>query len=95
MLQTIRKDIEQTGAIISDLTFRIKVILSPYENIMELLQKIPGLGKKKVEDLIAERGVDMEAFPIEAHLVSWTGVCPNNNESVGKKVEEPPVATNS
>ena len=29
---------------------------------MELLQKIPGLSRKTVEDLIAEIGVDMEPF---------------------------------
>ena len=96
MLQTIRKDMEQTKAIIADLTCRIKEVLSPYENVMELLQKIPGLSRKTVEDLIAEIGVDMEAFPTEKHLASWAGVCPGNNENAGKKkVVEPPMATNS
>ena len=63
ILQTIRKDIEQTEAIIVDLTSRIKVVLSPYENVLKLLS--PGLSRKTVEDLIAEIGVDMEAFPTE------------------------------
>lgn len=95
MLQTIWKDIEQTEAIIANLTSRIKVVLSPYENAIELLQKVPGLSRKTVEDLIAEIGVDMEAFPTEKHLASWAGMCPGNNESAGKKVEEPHMATNS
>jgi transposase len=85
MLQTIRKDIEQTESIISDLTSRIKEVLSPYENVIELLRKIPGLDRKTVEDLIAEIGVDMEVFPTEKHLASWAGICPGNNESAGKK----------
>lgn len=58
MLQTIRKDMEQTEAIISDLTLRIKEVLSPYENVIDLLKKIPGLSRKTVEDLIAEIRVD-------------------------------------
>ena len=62
-MQTIRKDIEQTEAIIVDLTPRIKVVLSPYENVLKFLS--PGLSRKTVEDLIAEIGVDMEAFPTE------------------------------
>lgn len=37
MLQTIRKDMEQAEAIIADLTSRIKDVLSPYENVIELL----------------------------------------------------------
>lgn len=85
MLQTIRKDIEQTESIISNLTSRIKEVLSPYENVIDLLRKIPGLDRKTVEDLIAEIGVDMEVFPTEKHLASWAGICPGNNESAGKK----------
>lgn len=85
MLQTIRKDIEQTESILSDLTSRIKEVLSPYENVIDLLRKIPGLDRKTVEDLIAEIGVDMEVFPTEKHLASWAGICPGNNESAGKK----------
>lgn len=47
MLQTIWKDIEQTEAIIANLTSRIKVVLSPYENAIELLQKSPDLAGKQ------------------------------------------------
>lgn len=86
MLQTIRKDIEQTEGVIRELTSRIKEVLSPYENVIELLKKIPGLNRKTVEDLIAKIGVDMEVFPTEKHLTSWAGMCPGNNESVGKKL---------
>lgn len=96
MLQTIRKDMEQTETIIADLTSRIKDVLSPYENVITLLHKIPGLNRKTVEDLIAEIGVDMEVFPTEKHLASWAGICPGNNESAGKKkVEKPLMATNN
>lgn len=85
MLQTIRKDIAQTEEIITNLTSRIKDVLSPYENVIELLKKIPGLNRKTVEDLVAEIGLDMEVFPTEKHLASWAGMSPGNNESAGKK----------
>jgi transposase len=35
--------------------------------------------------LIAEIGVDMDAFPTPEHLASWAGVCPGNDESAGKR----------
>lgn len=37
-------------------------MLSPYENVLELLKEIPGLSHKTVEDLIAEIGLDMKFF---------------------------------
>jgi transposase len=34
--------------------------------------------------IIAETGAQMDAFPTAAHLASWTGVCPGQNESAGR-----------
>ena len=34
---------------------------------------------------MAEIGVDMSRFPTAAHLVSWAGLCPRNDESAGKR----------
>jgi transposase len=50
-----------------------------------LLMTITGVGKATAEVLSAEIGVDMSAFPTAAHLASWAGVCPGNNESAGKR----------
>jgi len=30
-------------------------------------------------------GVNMDLFPTELHLSSWSGMSPGNNESAGKK----------
>jgi transposase len=52
---------------------------------VKLLQTIPGIGLRVAEVIISEIGVDMTRFPTDAHLASWTGVCPGNNESAGKR----------
>lgn len=60
-------------------------MLSEYEHVQEQLKAIPGLNTKTVEDLVAEIGMHMNAFPSEKHLASWAGMCPGNNESACKK----------
>lgn len=94
MLQLIRKEINDTEQTIESLNQRIKEVLSPYENALELLKKVPGISAKSVEDLVAEIGLDMSVFPTEKHLASWAGMAPGNNESAGKKkVDEQPKET--
>jgi transposase len=52
---------------------------------VRLLQTIPVIGQRVAEVIISEIGVDMTRFPTDAHLASWAGVCPGNNESAGKR----------
>ncbi|HEV7373966.1 MAG TPA: IS110 family transposase [Pyrinomonadaceae bacterium] len=52
---------------------------------MQLLQTIPGVGERVAEAIVSEIGVDMSRFPSDAHLASWAGMCPGNNESAGKR----------
>jgi hypothetical protein len=85
LLQTIRQNTQHLEDQISGLNQKIKELLNPYENTLELLRQIPGLSTKTVEDLVAEIGLDMSVFPTEDHLCSWVGVAPGNNESAGKK----------
>jgi hypothetical protein len=37
------------------------------------------------EVIVSEIGVDMTRCPSDAHLASWAGLCPGNNESAGKR----------
>lgn len=95
MLRIIRQDIESMELLIKDLNERIKQLLLPYENVIELLKEVPGLSTQTVESLIAEIGLDMSVFPTEHHLASWAGMSPGNNESAGKKkAAELPMETN-
>jgi transposase len=57
----------------------------PFQNESKLIQTIPGISDVNASAILAEIGVNMSQFPDEAHLSSWAGVCPGNNESAGKK----------
>lgn len=95
MLQMIKNNIKNSEDSIKELDERIKTMLSPYDNVLELLCGVPGLSRKTVEDLVAEIGLDMNVFPNEKHLASWVGMCPGNNESAGKKkADASPMETN-
>lgn len=52
---------------------------------VRLLQTIPGVGERVAEVIVSEIGVDMSRFASEAHLSSWAGMSPGNNESAGKR----------
>ena len=77
---------------IDDLTKRIeemnKIIdeyMKEYENNKKKLEKMPGIGKRSAEIILAEIGQDMSRFPTASHISSWAGLCPGNNESAGKR----------
>lgn len=52
----------------------------------ERLDAIDGVNLTTIENVIAEIGVDMQVFPDEYHLSSWTGICPGNEESGGRRL---------
>lgn len=85
MLKTMLDNISFIEKQISSLDKKIASIIKSHQKEHELLQTIPGIGKKGANTIIAEIGVNMEAFPTAAHLASWAGLCPGNNESAGKK----------
>lgn len=51
----------------------------------ELVDTIPGIAQSIAQTIISEIGTDMMAFPSDAHLASWAGICPGNDESAGKR----------
>jgi transposase len=53
----------------------------------ENIDTIPGIGPRVAEVIIAEIGVEMKAnFETAAHLASWSGLCPGNKASGGKRL---------
>jgi transposase len=50
-----------------------------------LLSTMPGVSDVTAHVIVAEIGVDMTRFCSDAHLRSWAGLCPRNDESAGKR----------
>jgi len=75
---------------IVDVEVIIEQCLNPYQQDIDLLDSIPGVGHTAATVMIAELGTDMSIFPTDRHVSSWAGVSPGNNESAGKKKELAP-----
>jgi transposase len=84
MLRAHLDHIDHLDAAIAALEARVDELMAPFAEARERLMTIPGVGKRAAEVIIAEIGVDMTRFPTAAHLASWAGMCPGNNESAGK-----------
>jgi len=70
---------------IQELDEEIQRRMVPFQKEYQLIQTLPGISKTSAAAIIAEIGTDMSQFPDEAHLSSWAGMCPGNNESAGVK----------
>ncbi len=77
--------IDFLDASITDVSAEIAERLRPCVAELERLASIPGVGRRTAELLVAEIGTDMSRFPTAAHLASWAGMCPGNDESAGKR----------
>ncbi len=70
---------------IAECSARIVEVISPFAAAVARLTTIPGVHQRTAEVLVAEIGTDMTRFPTPAHLASWAGMCPGNNQSGGKR----------
>jgi transposase len=76
--------LDHLTSLIDSLDLRIEDVIDPFAEQVRLLKTIPGIGDRAAQVIISEIGVDMSRFPTAAHLASWAGLCPGNNESAGK-----------
>jgi transposase len=84
LCQTMLSRVDGLDATIATVTARIEVEIAPLQSIVDRLDTIPGVDQRVAQVLVAEIGVDMTRFRTAAHLASWAGMCPGNNESAGK-----------
>jgi transposase len=86
LLKMLMEQVEFLEAQIDKMSARITEVLpTPFAEAIERLDTIPGIDRRAAENIIVEVGANMEQFASAAHLASWVGICPGNNESAGKR----------
>jgi transposase len=85
LLERMLAHIEELEHDIEAISARVEQQIAPFEPALQLLPTIPGVERRSAQVLIAETGADMSRFPSAAHLASWAGVCPGQNQSAGKR----------
>jgi transposase len=85
LLRIHLENIQYLAKQIKKLDEEIHQKIIPFHEESKLIQTLPGISEVSAPAILAEIGVDMSQFPDEAHLSSWAGICPGNNESAGKR----------
>jgi transposase len=86
LLRLLLDEVTQLEAWLARVSARIAAVLpEPMAVAIPRLVEVPGIGERAAENILAEIGTNMEQFPTAAHLSSWVGMSPGNNESAGKR----------
>lgn len=74
------------SAQIEQVEARTREAMELHQELIALLDAVPGMNEVVAWTVIAELGTDMGVFPTAAHVCSWAGLCPGTNESAGKQI---------
>ncbi|MFC0560262.1 IS110 family transposase [Halalkalibacter alkalisediminis] len=86
MLKTIIKHIDFLSEEIEMLDQEVAKRVSSYQEDIDRLDSIPGIATRMAEQILSEVGTDVsKQFPSAAHMCSWAGLVPGQNESAGKR----------
>lgn len=87
MLKSLLSHLDCLDQQVAEFSARIEAAMAPFlsPELQDKLDAIPGINSTTIENVVAEIGVDMQQFPTAAHLASWAGICPGNEESAGKR----------
>jgi transposase len=77
------EDWERIEAQITELECEMAALLAPYQDQVERLAEVPGLGVDSGQQIIAEVGATAATFPSAGEMSSWVGACPGEEESAG------------
>lgn len=86
MMKELLSHLDELNVHIKNLDDEIDHHMKPEEkDAVEAIKDITGIANTSAQAIISVIGTDMQRFPTSAHISSWAGLCPGNNESAGKR----------
>jgi transposase len=85
MLRLLLQHIDAIEAAITQIDQEVDGKVEPFRTAIQIVSTIPGVRELSAEVIVAEIGIDMARFPTAGHLISWSGLCPKNDKSAGKR----------
>jgi transposase len=70
---------------IEELDHEIRGAMKEHEPLLERMKKAAGIADVSSREILAELGPTLDTFAKDTSLASWSGLCPGNNESAGKR----------
>jgi transposase len=86
MMKELLAHLDELNAHIKNLDDEIDNFMKPEEKqAASAIEDVTGIGHTSAQAVISVIGTDMSRFPTDAHIASWAGLCPGDNESAGKR----------
>jgi transposase len=81
LLKMALEELQLFDSQLSRLDQEVAELLRPYQDQVQRLAEVPGLGVDSAQQILAEVGPTAATFPSAGQLASWVGACPGENES--------------
>ena len=86
MMKELLSHLDELNIHIQNLNDEIDNFMKPGEKkASAAIQNVTGIGNTSAQAIISVIGTDMARFPSDAHISSWAGLCPGDNESAKKR----------
>ena len=86
MMKELLTHLDELNAHIKNLDDEIDNFMKPDEKqAVSVIEDVTGIGHTSAQEIISVIGIDMSRFPTDSHIASWSGLCPGDNESAGKR----------
>lgn len=85
MLRSEMEHLERLEGQIERVNGELDERMQPYQESIRRLDTIPGVDRIIARTIVAELGTDMTVFPDADHSASWSGMCPGNRMTGGRR----------